>query len=160
MMAPPKMKSESPNLAAVAPVEIIEEAPKEASAPVIAKPPETSLTPFKDYYVSHVRALHPTDMQNLYAKFPSQPTPPGPSVLRAAEGPTTETTPCVSAEDARPVLWGFHHRPSVGTWLRPAHGPPGAARAGPRSLLVRRKSSVEKMDPEERPGVNGGMDFN
>ena len=56
----------------------------------------------------------------------------------------------------RPVLWGFHHRPSVGTWLRPAHGPPGAARAGPRSLLVRRKSSVEKMDPEERPGVNGG----
>ena len=101
LMAPPKMKSESPNLAAVAPVEIIEEAPKEASAPVIAKPPETSLTPFKDYYVSHVRALHPTDMQNLYAKFPSQPTPPGPSVLRAAEGPTTETTPCVSAEDAR-----------------------------------------------------------
>ncbi|CAK8991773.1 Hypothetical protein (Fragment), partial [Durusdinium trenchii] len=64
LMAPPKMKSESPNLAAVAPVEIIEEAPMEASVPVIAKPPETSLTPFKDYYASHVRALHPADMQN------------------------------------------------------------------------------------------------
>ncbi|CAK9086229.1 unnamed protein product [Durusdinium trenchii] len=81
------------------------------SAPKLVKPPtvkaaipqEPQLLPFREYYASHVRSLAPSDLENLYAKFPGQPKP----VAKPAAESSQASVP-------------FAMRPSVGTWLNKA----------------------------------------
>eukprot|EP00930_Biecheleria_cincta_P086293 TRINITY_DN755_c0_g3_i1.p1 TRINITY_DN755_c0_g3~~TRINITY_DN755_c0_g3_i1.p1 ORF type:complete len:984 (+),score=232.98 TRINITY_DN755_c0_g3_i1:38-2989(+) len=85
-----------------------------------------SLHPFSAYYVANFRQVQPSDLQNLYSKFPAKAKP----------------KPCARSQKAAFNTTAFAVLPSVGTWLAKPFKPQVEPAKASAPILFNQKPSV------------------